>query len=105
MLLIFGVSSIPGSDLPTIPIQNIDKIAHLAEYAVLGFLLIRAVSVSFSNISIAKTVFSAIIIASLFAVLDEWHQAYVPGRECDIFDLAADFIGACIGVALYRMKG
>jgi VanZ family protein len=41
--------------------------------------------------------------------LDELHQAFVPSRNADSADLAADAIGAVIGVAIYalirRMRG
>ncbi len=105
MMLIFYISSMPGSKIPDISIPNVDKIAHAAEYLILGFLLIRALSNSFQNSNLAKMIFSAIIVASLFAIFDEWHQRFIPGRMCDFFDFAADFIGANIGVLLYRMKG
>ena len=105
MAVIFSLSSIHGSDLPEVGVPNIDKAAHIAEYLILGFLLIRAVSGSSQNISLAKIIVSVIIIASSYAIFDEWHQQFIPGRTCDIFDFMADFIGANIGILLYKARG
>lgn len=105
MTAILTLSSIPGQDLPKVDIPNIDKIAHLAEYLILGFLTARAVFGSFRNIGLAKILISAIIIASLCAIFDEWHQQYIPGRVCDINDLLSDLLGSCLGIALYITKG
>ena len=103
--MIFGLSSIHGSDLPEVGIPNIDKVVHIAEYLVLGFLLIRAISGSFQNISLAKIIVLAIIIASSYAIFDEWHQQFIQGRVCDFCDFIADFIGANIGILLYKARG
>lgn len=105
MAVIFTVSSMPGSNLPDMGIPHIDKFIHAAEYLILGFLLARALSKSFQKFNLAKIIISAIIIASLYAISDEWHQQYIQGRTCDILDFAADFIGANIGILLYSMKG
>jgi len=105
MVVIFTVSSMPSQDLPSVGVPHADKVAHIIEYLILGFLLIRAISGSFGNIGLAKIIISVIIITSLYAILDEWHQSYVPGRQCDIFDFFADLVGANIGILLYRMKG
>jgi VanZ family protein len=29
---------------------------------------------------------------------DEWHQAYLPGREASVADLAADCVGIALGL-------
>jgi len=105
MAVIFTLSSIPGQNLPSTGFPHADKIIHSIEYLILGFLLIRAISGSFRNISLAKIIISVIIISSLYAILDEWHQQYVPGRQCDLFDFLADLIGTGIGIVLYRMRG
>ena len=42
-----------------------------------------------------------IIIAILYGMSDEYHQSFVPGRSCDIFDLIADSAGAFIALYTY----
>lgn len=42
------------------------------------------------------------LVASLYGVVDELHQSYVPGRVCSLADLASDAIGAALGVVVLR---
>jgi len=94
--LIFTVSSFPLPP-PKVEIPFIDKLIHLIEYGILGFLFYRALRVS----RLAKQVFIlAIIFSILYALSDEIHQYFVPGREFDLWDLAADSLGIVL-VALY----
>lgn len=39
-------------------------------------------------------------LAVLYALSDEWHQSFVPGRTPDIFDIATDAVGAALGLLL-----
>ena len=105
MAAIFALSSIPDEHIPKISIPNIDKLVHFVEFSILGFLLIRAFLNSGLNISFTKMLILAIIIASLYACSDEWHQHFVHNRTPDIFDLITDFIGVNVGVFLYKKKG
>ncbi len=40
-----------------------------------------------------------LIPGTLFALSDEWHQSWVPGRSCSLLDVILDVIGLCIGSA------
>jgi VanZ family protein len=40
-------------------------------------------------------------IASLYGATDEVHQLFVPGRNCNAWDWAADTVGAALGAAVY----
>ncbi len=68
------------------------KMAHAAEYAILGALLLRA----------TRNAGFAFALAVLYAASDELHQTFVEGRVGAIRDVAIDAIGAAIGIALYR---
>ena len=78
------------------------KTAHAAEYAVLGFLML---------VSFAGMLFSgpkqrgraAWICSVLYAVTDEIHQLFVPGRSCQASDVLIDGCGAAFGVLLGGM--
>ena len=63
------------------------KVAHLAEYAVLYALFLRATEKNWV-LSFALTM--------IYAVTDEIHQSFVPGRNAAVYDLAFDFSGAAI---------
>jgi hypothetical protein len=89
--LIFTLSSIPdlGTGLGGWDLV-LRKLAHAAEFAILGLLLVRALeraAVSFW-------------LGAAYAVTDEIHQAFVPGRQGSPLDVAIDTAGVAIGVAL-----
>ena len=44
----------------------------------------------------AALVVTAILV---FAVSDEWHQSYVPGRVASLADLRLDAMGIALGIA------
>lgn len=94
--LIFTLSSFPLPP-PKVEIPFIDKFIHLVEYGILGFLFYRALKVS----KLSSRVFLLTVIFSiLYALSDELHQLFVPGRKFDLWDLAADSLGVIL-VALY----
>ncbi|BFH76533.1 VanZ family protein [Thermus thermophilus] len=68
-----------------------DKAAHFLAYLVLGLLL----RLGLGGFSLA------FLFASLYGVVDEWHQSFVPGREAFGLDLLADFLGAWVGARLW----
>jgi VanZ family protein len=90
--LIFVLSSIPGlgTGLGTWDLV-LRKLAHVAEYALLGALLLRA----------AERPAVALALGSLYAATDEIHQAFVGGRHGSPLDWALDTAGVAIGIALY----
>ncbi len=97
--LIFTISSFPLPP-PKVEIPFVDKFIHLIEYGILGFLFYRALRAS----RLAKQVFIlAIIFSILYALSDEIHQLFVPGREFDLWDLAADSLGAIL-IAIYLKR-
>lgn len=102
-LLIFFFSSRPA--LPEIFnfFHGQDKLAHLLEYALLGWLLIRAFKYS-AKFSLVNAVSAAVIISLLYGLSDELHQAFVPLRQCDFYDFLADALGAFIPAVITLIR-
>lgn len=74
------------------------KAGHLTEYAVLAALLVRALRrPGRTPASIATTALAA---SFAWAVLDEWHQSFVPSRTASAGDVAIDTAGAALGLTL-----
>lgn len=98
-LLIFVLSS---SAIPiSLHLGRLDKIAHFLEFGSLGFLL----AIGFFNaFSFSPTMKSALTLGSglILAILDEWHQLYVPLRISDVLDIVADAAGLVFGIILFR---
>jgi VanZ family protein len=42
----------------------------------------------------------AVALSLGFAMLDEWHQAHVPGRFASVLDWVADAVGTALAVPL-----
>lgn len=76
-----------------------DKVLHAAEYFCLGALLLLALRQS--GLPPLRAALAAAVIATGFGISDEYHQAFVPGRQGnDPGDILADTIGASAGSAL-----
>lgn len=95
MGLIFYLSSLPDlkSDLPSSADLILRKIAHMIEYGILLWLWARAISGGVIN---KKSLYVGLAIAVLYAMTDEYHQLYVPGREGAIRDVLIDSAGAVV---------
>jgi VanZ family protein len=77
-----------------------DKAGHSIGYAMLGALVLRALARARWNNVTWKTALLAVAITTVYGVSDEWHQAFVPGRSPDPFDVVADMTGAATAVGL-----
>ncbi|MBU0548684.1 MAG: VanZ family protein [Candidatus Omnitrophica bacterium] len=69
------------------------KISHVVEYLILVFLLYRAFAGSFDNINTARLFIYSAVLSFLYAISDELHQSFVPGRNCSIQDVLIDAMG------------
>jgi VanZ family protein len=97
MAIIFTLSSMPALMPYAKYFPMRDKGVHFVEYAVLGFLTTHAAGRTFPDRARARVVIFGWMTAVLFGVSDELHQAFVPGRNADFYDLVADSLGALVG--------
>ena len=97
MLLITLLSHVPQEDIPTSVSgpDNIDLLFHFAEYSILGFLLFGAIT---SDESLTfHPFYGSLLIGISFAILDEVHQSFVPGRHMSSIDMIVDSLGILCG--------
>lgn len=73
----------------------ISSLAHVFVFGVLAVLWVRALGLRRNAWLLAFTV------TLLYALSDEFHQAFVPGRHPDLWDLACDAFGAAIGLTFW----
>ena len=99
--LIFYLSAQPHPEthLPFV-IHFSDKVLHVVEYAVLGALCYRAIRGSGYDSRRVQAIPAAILLASLYGVSDEVHQAFVPFRDSSWLDWLADTVGAALGATV-----
>ncbi len=96
--MIFGLSSLPGSAVPS----GASTYGHLIVYAILGVLLFGAFLHETPNPP--RALAYVVLLASFYGVTDEIHQAFVPGRVPDVADWGVDPLGALGGAWLaYRL--
>lgn len=74
-----------------IPVNSflVRKLAHFSLFFVLGFTIYL----------LTKNYKRTFIITSLYAIGDEVHQYFVPGRSCELRDVVID-VGGCITVLI-----
>lgn len=118
MLLIFTMSSFDATESANqsnsivniitdiFKIENIEvlsfiirKLAHFTEYLILGLLTINMLNKN----DISKKYLISILICLIYAISDEIHQLFVPGRVCQLRDILIDSIGSITGVYLYKL--
>jgi len=87
--VIFALSSVPSlnSGLGTWD-DVLRKCAHVTEYAILGFLLVRATGRELP----------ALLLGVVYAASDEFHQHFVHGRHGSPVDVLIDSVGLLIGI-------
>jgi len=103
MFLIFALSSV--SRYPEILpwVFGLDKFIHTIEYYILGYLLMRVLATSPRGVFAASPAVFAIVFGMLYAISDEWHQSFVPGRDASVYDVLFDILGVVLAAVTYRI--
>jgi VanZ family protein len=78
----------------------LDKLTHFLLYAIEAFLLYRAVGPRGRSGLAFGRVLAITGTMTLWGMVDEAHQEWIPGRRMDSEDLLADVSGACAGALL-----
>jgi VanZ family protein len=95
LLVIFGVSSLQGSSLPSVG-WDYSQLGHFAGYAILGGLMVFALGADRLTL---RAGLALLLACSLYGVSDEYHQSFVAGRTPDVADWMVDTAGAGVAIA------
>lgn len=98
VISIFYCSSITLQDAPQIGLKILPIIWHFTMFFMLSFSLFAGFA--------PKSIFGRIIlffIPTIYAVSDEFHQYFVPGRSCSFFDFSIDFLGIVAGIFFFAI--
>lgn len=76
------------------------KAAHIIAYFFLGMLTLNVLR-SYDT-SIRRMIFLSIVIVSTYAISDEIHQLFVPGRSGEARDVFIDAIAGTTGIFAYH---
>ena len=103
IVFIAFLTLIPGKALPQIDwnFLSLDKIIHFTVFSIMTFLG----CFSFKNGAYLKRTFIQVLISLFIAILYgtflELMQSFIPDREFDYADLAANTGGSVVGVAFF----
>lgn len=90
VILVLIAILMPGKDVPSVGIPNIDKVVHFGMFGTITFCYYFESYYATSKIAPFIGVFLGVV---AFAGLTEIMQIFVPGRSCDYRDLIADALG------------
>lgn len=74
----------------------IRKLAHFSIYMLVGILIMSFVSTY--KLLLWKKFSISIIVGLIYAISDEYHQSFVPGRSAEIRDIVIDTVGVIVGI-------
>ena len=83
------------------------KAAHFSEYAILGLLAARAFNTSRHSLLRLRWFVASLVLISLYALSDEYHQSFVPSHTASIYDSMIDIVGgltALVLIALWKTR-
>jgi len=93
--LIFYLSSQPSIEAPAL-FPGQDKLFHLIAFGILGLLTMGSLRAPRAGYP-TRRVWLVVLAVTLYGILDEIHQYFVPGRSADVYDALADALGAVLG--------
>jgi VanZ family protein len=93
--VIFFLSSRPQDEFPDLGLLSelASMVAHFVVYAVLMLFLQRALRHD-SAMSPGRALAVGLALVAVYALSDEYHQSFVPGRQPDPLDWLTDMTGA-----------
>ncbi|MGE3077301.1 MAG: VanZ family protein [Dehalococcoidia bacterium] len=97
--LIFTVSSFPNPP-GTSGGEWKSQLAHTTEYAILAFLVLRALRHYFPAQPWPMVALATWVLCVCYGMSDEFHQSFVPNRDANWLDVGFDSLGSAIGVTI-----
>lgn len=80
------------------------KAAHFVEYAILGLLAARAFRAS-PRLAIRRRWFLiSVSLIVVYALIDEYHQSFVPTRTGSVFDSLIDIAGGLTALMVVKWR-
>ncbi len=101
MGFIYWLSSLEPGEIPGTPVPHLDKVVHALLYALL---LLCFHPPPKARCEPVKWLPYAVAASLVYAVCDELHQSWVPGRTPEILDLLADAAGVGGAAGLARTR-
>jgi VanZ family protein len=96
----------PGTSPDTLAVVHLitRKIAHFTEYAILGFLAARAFRTSPQPAIRRRWFLICAALIVVYALMDEYHQSFVPSRTASIYDSMIDIAAGLTALLIVRKR-
>jgi len=91
-----SISSHEGND----PFPHFDKFAHFLVYGAFALLIFRGFTRTIRSNNFLLIAILTVVVTVAYGVSDEFHQSFVPARDSDVNDIAADGIGAIAAMSV-----
>ncbi len=84
--------------------QVISNLAHIPAYALLTFLWLKTFGRKENSGTLSMVNALILIGLVIFAISDEIHQSFVPGRTASFMDVGLDFLGIFCGLSTFKIS-
>ncbi|MDD2375183.1 MAG: VanZ family protein [Eubacteriales bacterium] len=100
-----GILRLFGGDLTDHNLEMFESAIRIAAHAFVFFVLGLLVSYAFEKIQVKdlRNASLSVIVSLLYAISDELHQVFVPGRAGELKDFLVDASGVVIAVIIYQV--
>jgi VanZ family protein len=103
-IIIIIATGMPGNLIPSVGFTGIDKVVHFGMHFIFAMLVHRALLFHADGALIrGHTLLLTVIFVSVFGIIIEWYQVFIPGRTPTVWDGLANILGAVIYAALYPL--
>lgn len=93
---------LPSESFPESEVLSYDKLAHIGVFTILSFLIARSFDrQKHSYMLKTKNIQWALTISIVYSSSLELMQQFIPGRTTDMYDFAANTIGAIAGTIVF----
>lgn len=99
IVLILSIIPVPETDIEP---KGLDKIVHFAIYGITALLLWKFLYNRIGNRGIIGLI--SVVIASLYGLIIEIIQSFLPYRSFSVSDIISNFLGAVAFVVLWRIN-
>jgi VanZ family protein len=101
--IIFYLSSLSSLPEEVPSFWGFDKIIHFVEYFIFGFLVFRCFTGRRNDAEARRrSIMWTISIGVFYAMTDEWHQSFVPGRDPSVWDAFFDSLGVAFAAIAFQ---
>lgn len=107
LLLVLALTWLSQQPVPPFNLDlapPLDKVAHAAAFGLLALMVEVALARTRPDLPLYKRHLMAFFAVSAFGALDELHQRFVPGRDCEAWDWLADTLGGGLGLAVASLS-